>query len=254
MIRDWIDRQQCSHYDKRCRLTQAVIEIGRHDLINCFGVNDHNRSIGKDPGGLHPYPHQFSHESAYIDDIREIVSFLPKERRAYFCKPMLISLNVDGKDEKHLEPQDWENMISATNTSYEPLEKLATRFQLTLTKANCRGFEVTDEELEIAAEFINAANTKLQPTYSGTPHKTATGSGNDNGDKKASQKLEAPKNKQVTTVDGTCHADNNEHSSKTDVEGNNTHLAASNEVSHPEKVSGLIKYVPYFSLNGSNSL
>ncbi|XP_063959098.1 uncharacterized protein LOC135154838 [Lytechinus pictus] len=40
MVRDWIEREQCCNYEKRCNLDDMLIEIGRHDMTGKYPITN----------------------------------------------------------------------------------------------------------------------------------------------------------------------------------------------------------------------
>ncbi|XP_063962123.1 uncharacterized protein LOC135155802 [Lytechinus pictus] len=104
IICEWLRESECSNYEKRCRLDDAIIEIGRHDLTDHFGTLVHRRYTGHLTVVTHPDYDRFDHTTIFDDDLDQYIEVV-KPLSTQKCKELFnISANMDGAERN-------ENMI-----------------------------------------------------------------------------------------------------------------------------------------------
>ncbi|XP_063960186.1 uncharacterized protein LOC129267154 [Lytechinus pictus] len=100
MINDWLIGQECGNYEKRCKLDDAIIEIGRHDLTDSFGTTSYRAQSGDDHETEHSYAKYFDCSSLFDDDIESLLRYLPTGAIPMFLEKLGISQGDDDVGER----------------------------------------------------------------------------------------------------------------------------------------------------------
>ncbi|XP_063960188.1 uncharacterized protein LOC135155217 [Lytechinus pictus] len=100
MINDWLIGQQCGNYEKRCKLDDAIIEIGRHDLTDSFGTTSCRAQSGDDHKREHSHANYFDCNSIFDDDIESLLRYLPTGAIPMFLEKLGILQGDDDVGEK----------------------------------------------------------------------------------------------------------------------------------------------------------
>ncbi|XP_030834592.1 uncharacterized protein LOC115921342 [Strongylocentrotus purpuratus] len=153
MVNDWIDGQECCNFEKRCRLDDATIKIGRHDLTDSFGTT----SFRVETGGIferpHPRAETFNSSSIFDDDLASVLKHLPTCATPLFLEKLGISVDEQGDDLKKLRCWRDQNINESNRHTLQDLV-LIHSYALKETNdshGNCLKidiFDVSDDELE----------------------------------------------------------------------------------------------------------
>ncbi|XP_030834008.1 uncharacterized protein LOC115921081 [Strongylocentrotus purpuratus] len=98
MIIDWVDGQECSNFEKRCRLDDAVIKIGRHDMTDSFGTTIYRVETGGTVQRPHPDAKKFNSTTIFDDDLQALLKHLPTCAVSVFLERLGISVDEDRED------------------------------------------------------------------------------------------------------------------------------------------------------------
>ncbi|XP_063961613.1 uncharacterized protein LOC135155674 isoform X2 [Lytechinus pictus] len=165
MIMDWINEQECSNYEKRCRLDDAFIRIGRYDLQDSFGTITYRRNEGTLQEHPHPKAEQFDHGSLYDDDIiqfMEYVKYLPLKKKEEFYDRIKFDYNEDGSHDKSClveKLKEFRDTILQNRTENEALQEFTSLRQETIKNTMYSDNCVTDEEIEDIDKLVIATAT-----------------------------------------------------------------------------------------------
>ncbi|XP_063959420.1 uncharacterized protein LOC135155022 [Lytechinus pictus] len=149
MVRDWIESEQCSNYEKRCKLDDSLIKIGRHDMTDFFGTIHFRRK--KDPelsANLHRESKTFHLATIFDDDLirlRTLMTCLDEDMMQTFCEKVGIPLKVEGPKKKSsdiIDLRQWRD--SHLQYTVKEVFSEVSGFMTNKTKVNF----VTDQELE----------------------------------------------------------------------------------------------------------
>eukprot|EP00057_Strongylocentrotus_purpuratus_P012849 XP_011667323.1 PREDICTED: uncharacterized protein LOC105439716 [Strongylocentrotus purpuratus] len=116
LITEWLLEEECSNYEKRCRLDDAVIKIGRYDLQDFF------KTLGDRPNAeqRHVKSYYFDHESIFDDDIPQLVKLVkwlpPSKQTQLKMKIGLPEGKHDNDDVVEDRMKAWRDRITSTST------------------------------------------------------------------------------------------------------------------------------------------
>eukprot|EP00057_Strongylocentrotus_purpuratus_P010397 XP_011664871.1 PREDICTED: uncharacterized protein LOC100889749 [Strongylocentrotus purpuratus] len=106
MISARLAGDECSNYEKRCRLDDAIIEIGRHDMTDFFKTTSYRVETGNEVVGPHPDAKAFNSSSVFDDDLAVLLKHLPSDALHLFFEKLGITVDEESDDlEKRL--RDW---------------------------------------------------------------------------------------------------------------------------------------------------
>eukprot|EP00057_Strongylocentrotus_purpuratus_P010867 XP_011665341.1 PREDICTED: uncharacterized protein LOC105438791 [Strongylocentrotus purpuratus] len=147
MINDWVDGQECCNFEKRCRLDDAVIKIGRHDMTDSFGTTTHRVKTGGIVQRPHPDAKNFNSTSIFNDDLHALLKHLPTAEISVLLERLGISIDEDRNDvEEKLRGWRDEHLRGSKACSLKELV-LIPKDALNKTN-NSNVLDLTDEELE----------------------------------------------------------------------------------------------------------
>ncbi|XP_030834631.1 uncharacterized protein LOC115921360 [Strongylocentrotus purpuratus] len=146
MVNDWIEGQECCNFKKRCRLDDATIKIGRHDLTDSFGTT----SFRVETGGIFERPHPkagtFKSSSIFDDDLASVLKHLPTCATPLFLEKLGISVDEQGDDFEKL--RCWRDQ-SINESNRHTLQDLVLIHRDAMNKTNdSHVFDLNDDELE----------------------------------------------------------------------------------------------------------
>eukprot|EP00057_Strongylocentrotus_purpuratus_P016418 XP_011670892.1 PREDICTED: uncharacterized protein LOC100891853 [Strongylocentrotus purpuratus] len=98
MIIDWVNGQECSNFEKRCTLDDAVIKIGRHDITDSFGTTIYRVNTRGAVQSPHPDAKTFNSTSVFNDDLHALLKHLPTDAVSVFLERLGISVDADRDD------------------------------------------------------------------------------------------------------------------------------------------------------------
>eukprot|EP00057_Strongylocentrotus_purpuratus_P022314 XP_011676788.1 PREDICTED: uncharacterized protein LOC100891915 [Strongylocentrotus purpuratus] len=153
MIIDWVDGHECSNYEKRCRLDDAIIKIGRHDMTDVFKTTYYRVKTGNEVVGPHADAESFNSRSVFDDDLAVFLKYLPSDAMHLFLEKLGIPVDEESDDlEERL--RGWRDK-QMSDTKACDLQDLVSIYQEVLNDSNCSDvIKVTDEELKNLVENI----------------------------------------------------------------------------------------------------
>ncbi|XP_030834795.1 uncharacterized protein LOC100889749 [Strongylocentrotus purpuratus] len=148
MISARLAGDECSNYEKRCRLDDAIIEIGRHDMTDFFKTTSYRVETGNEVVGPHPDAKAFNSSSVFDDDLAVLLKHLPSDALHLFFEKLGITVDEESDDlEKRL--RDWRDK-QMSDTKACVLQDLVSIYQDVLNDI----IKVTDGELKNLVENI----------------------------------------------------------------------------------------------------
>ncbi|XP_063959296.1 uncharacterized protein LOC135154972 [Lytechinus pictus] len=149
MVRDWIESEQCSNYEKRCKLDDTLIKIGRHDMTDFFSTIQFRRNTDPELSAkLHPESKTFHLATIFDDDLirlRMLMTCLDEDMMEEFCRKVGIPLKVEGPKRKGpdmIDIRQWRD--SHIQYTVKEFFSEISGFMTNKTKVNF----VTDQELD----------------------------------------------------------------------------------------------------------
>eukprot|EP00057_Strongylocentrotus_purpuratus_P024827 XP_011679301.1 PREDICTED: uncharacterized protein LOC105445455 [Strongylocentrotus purpuratus] len=147
MIMDWVDGQESSNFEKRCRLDDAIITIGRHDMTDSFGTTIYRVKTGGTVQRPHPDAKKFNSTSIFNDDLHALLKHLPKGAVSVFLEKLGISIDEDMDDMKERLTGWRDDHLRGSKVC--SLQELVLIHKDVLKKTNNNNvLDLKDEELE----------------------------------------------------------------------------------------------------------
>nr|XP_054760859.1 uncharacterized protein LOC129267146 [Lytechinus pictus] len=144
MITDWLIGQECGNYEKRCKLDDAIIEIGRHDMTDSFGTTSHRVQSGDDHEREHRDAKYFDCSSLFDDDIESLLRYLPSGAIPMFLEKLGIS---QGDDDVGKKLRCWRDQRIGKPKGCSLQETTAILIE-TLQENNSYVLSLNDDDLE----------------------------------------------------------------------------------------------------------
>eukprot|EP00057_Strongylocentrotus_purpuratus_P010070 XP_011664544.1 PREDICTED: uncharacterized protein LOC105438440 [Strongylocentrotus purpuratus] len=147
MVMDWVDGQDCCNYDKRCRLDDATIKIGRHDITDSFGTTSFRLETGGILERPHPDAKTFNTSSIFDDDRASLMRHLPKCAIPLLLGKLGISVDEESDDlEQKLQCWRDQNIKESKRSSLQALVSIHSDAMNETN--NSHVLDVNDDELE----------------------------------------------------------------------------------------------------------
>eukprot|EP00057_Strongylocentrotus_purpuratus_P021298 XP_011675772.1 PREDICTED: uncharacterized protein LOC105443839 [Strongylocentrotus purpuratus] len=163
MIIDWVNGQECSNFEKRCTLDDAVIKIGRHDITDSFGTTIYRVNTRGTVQSPHPDAKSFNSTSVFNDDLHALLKHLPTDAVLVFLERLGISVDADRDDtEEKLRRWRDDNLRECKACS---LKELVLVHKHVLNETNNNNvLDLKDEELEDVFASISSRKQMDQLT------------------------------------------------------------------------------------------
>ncbi|XP_041469956.1 uncharacterized protein LOC121419570 [Lytechinus variegatus] len=177
MINDWLMGQECGNYEKRCKLDDAMIEIGRHDMTDSFGTASHRVQSGDDHKREHSYAKYFDCSSLFDDDIESLLRYLPSGAIPMFLEKLGISRS-QGDDDIGEKLRCWRDQRIGKPKGCSLQETTAILIESLQETNNNYVLSLTDDDLENIAESMTSPKqmevlaSKLKIRSEGPPLET----------------------------------------------------------------------------------
>ncbi|XP_063959682.1 uncharacterized protein LOC129267146 [Lytechinus pictus] len=145
MINDWLIGQECGNYEKRCKLDDAIIEIGRHDVTDSFGTTSYRVQSGNDHKREHSYANYFDCSSLFDDDIESLLRYLPSGAMPMFLEKIGI---LRGDDDVGVRLRCWRDQRIGKHKGCSLQETTAILIETLQETNNNYVLSLTDDDLE----------------------------------------------------------------------------------------------------------